>query len=383
MPRCLRFLAIICLVTIGSTRASAAKPGLLELTVDDTSHAGRLLAKNSKFCWLMTREGCVRRVELDRVSSFRKKSPEFRAFSPRVVGDRMRKEFGRQFEIARTRHYVVCAPKRKAKQYAAVFEETWKHFHLYFAVRRFQVPEPEFPLTAVVFPDRNGFQDYCRTQGVKQRNYLGIYMGNSNRVALFEPQGTSDTNFHAKPNFGRTVAFHDLFDSRAHSNSLLLRKRTNQPSPHIWGAVNSGPEATIIHEATHQLAYNTGLHSRLGWNPRWIVERLATVFEAPGIRDGSKNRTAASRINRGRFVQFGNFAADRYKTKSLESFLASDKMQVCRTLTPKPGRFPFSSSKPARASTASYLKQSPLATRFPVTPPSNAWLTSAESSPTT
>lgn len=90
--------------------------------------------------------------------------------------------------------------------------------------------------------------------------------------------------------------------------------------------MNSGPEATIIHEATHQLAYNTGLHSRIGWNPRWIVEGLATVFEAPGIRDGTKNRTAASRINRGRFVRFGNFAAERYKTKSLESFLASDKM---------------------------------------------------------
>ncbi len=34
----------------------------------------------------------------------------------------MRKEFGREFEIARTRHYVVCAPRgEKPKQYAAVF----------------------------------------------------------------------------------------------------------------------------------------------------------------------------------------------------------------------------------------------------------------------
>jgi hypothetical protein len=92
------------------------------------------------------------------------------------------------------------------------------------------------------------------------------------------------------------------------------------------GAVNSGPEATIVHEATHQLAYNTGLHSRMGGNPRWIVEGLATVFEAPGIRTASKNRTAASRINRGRFVQFRDFGAKRYKRKSLESYLASDKM---------------------------------------------------------
>jgi hypothetical protein len=222
MSCCLRLLVVTCLASVGATRASAATPGLLELTVDDTSHAGRLLAKNSKFCWLMTREGCVRRVELDRVSSFRKKSPEFRAFSPSVVGDRMRKEFGREFEIARTRHYVVCVPKGKAKQYAAVFEETWKHFHLYFAVRRFQVPEPEFPLTDVVFPDRNGFKDYCRKQGVKHLNYLGIYMGNSNRVSLFEPQGTPGTHFQAKPNFGGTVALDDLFESRHRSDSFDL-----------------------------------------------------------------------------------------------------------------------------------------------------------------
>jgi hypothetical protein len=186
MARSFCLLIVIGLVSLNSVTASAATPRLLELTVDDTLHTGRLIAKTSQYCWLMDQEGRLVRVELDRVTSFRKKSLEFRPFSSNVIGDRMRKEFGREFEIARTRHYVVCAPRGKAKQYAAVFEETWKHFHRYFAVRRFEVPEPEFPMTAVIFPYRDEFRDYCRKQGVKHLNYLGIYLGQSNRVPLFE-----------------------------------------------------------------------------------------------------------------------------------------------------------------------------------------------------
>jgi hypothetical protein len=38
---------------------------------------------------------------------------------------------------------------------------------------------------------------------------------------------------------------------------------------------------TLRHEATHQLAFNTGIHQRFGTTPRWLAEGLAMLFETP------------------------------------------------------------------------------------------------------
>src|SRR4029077_20859924 len=92
-----------------------------------------------------------------------------------------------------------------------------------------------------------------------------------------------------------------------------------------WGTVEATLKDTMIHEATHQAAFNTGLHSRIGESPKWVVEGLATVYEAPGIRNsGSAN--VKSRINRERFLWFSDYSKSRRKAKSLESFLTGDDL---------------------------------------------------------
>jgi len=82
----------------------------------------------------------------------------------------------------------------------------------------------------------------------------------------------------------------------------------------------------MIHEATHQAAFNTGLHSRVGENPKWVVEGLATVFEAPGIRNSGANIGAKMRINLERLVWFGDYSRSRRQPKSLEAFLSKDDL---------------------------------------------------------
>ena len=93
-----------------------------------------------------------------------------------------------------------------------------------------------------------------------------------------------------------------------------------------WGAVEGTLKDTMIHEATHQVAFNTGLHSRIGACPKWIVEGLATVFEAPGIRNSGAGTAVKNRINHERFIWFGNYNKTRRKAKSLEAFLSSDDL---------------------------------------------------------
>ena len=120
---------------------------------------------------------------------------------------------------------------------------------------------------------------------------LGYYLPMSNRVLLYET-GTLDA-----PTSGRSLA-----------------------------AIPDNLRDNMVHEATYQVVYNTGLHSRIGDNPRWVVEGLATVFEAPGIRNTSSSATSKFRINRGRYIDFQNFAEKRRKLVSLEEFVASDLM---------------------------------------------------------
>jgi hypothetical protein len=63
-------------------------------------------------------------------------------------------------------------------------------------------------------------------------------------------------------------------------------------------------EATIIHEATHQMAFNIGVHNRFAKTPFWVAEGLGTMFEAQGVWNSSDYPRQADRINRPRLAQF-------------------------------------------------------------------------------
>jgi hypothetical protein len=124
-----------------------------------------------------------------------------------------------------------------------------RHVHVYFAARGFAIREPEFPLVAVVFPDREKFAEYCRSEKVNPAaGLMGYYLQSSNRVALYDTASTGDL------------------------------------------------DGTIIHEAVHQVAFNLGLHRRIGDNPLWVVEGLATTFEPENFRSPLPSTPAAAKI---------------------------------------------------------------------------------------
>ena len=76
--------------------------------------------------------------------------------------------------------------------------------------------------------------------------------------------------------------------------------QTNRVSMYSMGGRGQWHETavTIIHEATHQTAYNTGVHNRFGQNPVWVVEGLGTMFEARGVWNAAAYPQAGDRINR-------------------------------------------------------------------------------------
>ncbi len=298
--------------------AAAGNPALLELRTGDKTYQGRAVAHDARAVWLMQRDGRLQHLPLEKVTQHRRVAPRFERLSASELRDSLRRELGQEFEVVGTGHYLVCARQGRAGRYAPLFEEVYRAFHVYFSARGFSIAEPEFPLVAIVFPDRASFQRYAQAEGLRlPRGVVGYYLLTSNRVALYDPDQANAAS-PAPP------------DGASSDRSLLADAVHAPPHSHPWlgwlGAIEASLRDTIIHEATHQVSFNVGLQSRVGPNPKWISEGLATLFEAPGIRNAEGRLAVSTRLNRERFVWFGNYRKSRRPAKSLQAFVSSDEM---------------------------------------------------------
>lgn len=234
---------------------------------------------------LMARDGRIWNFQPNELGDVRPTSSTFQSFSASEVRARLAGELGKSFEISGTGHYLVAHAPGQRDYWSKRFEDLYRSFVHYFRVRGFRLQEPEFPLVAIVFRSQDDFLAYARREGAQiGPNVLGYYSPVSNRISLFDIGG------------GQAKA------EDWHENA-----------------------ATIIHEAAHQTAFNTGVHRRFGSAPRWLVEGLGTMFEAEGVWDSTHRSSRPSRYNRGRLAQFKRLLASRPE-KSLEEFITNDRV---------------------------------------------------------
>lgn len=285
------------------TGSAAESDSLVEVRDGKTVTTGKLLAQDKQRAVLLDRTGRLHDLELNAIKLEATRS-QFQSLSVMDLRNQLSREFGKGFGIGSTRHYLVLAPAGRATDYAKVFEDQYATLQRYFKTRGFTLNDPQFPLVAVVFPARKDFVEYAKGEGSKaMSNMQGYYSPRTNRVALFETQG-------------RSVA------------TNIEPLQSLRPTSHsLFGTTESELKSTMIHEATHQIAYNIGLHSRLGEVPRWVVEGMATAFEPDGMRSTLAGSQPQQRINRERYLTFQNFVkSGRRPSKSLRSFIESEAL---------------------------------------------------------
>ena len=272
---CLAVFCSLAMVVSGESLFAAARQS--ELTTAAGPHRGRVLCRNDTTCWLLDQDGSLSDVRLSQVTSFRTLKNRPAAMTHAQLRDELAREFDRTLVIAASEHYLVCAPTREAARlYADTFEELYRTFRGYFSIRNIPVAEPEFALVAVVWPDARTFSEYCLRDDIRAMPGLaGYYSPQTNRVALYETD---------------------------------------------WENLRN----TIIHEGTHQVAFNTGVHSRVGETPKWLVEGLATTFEVDGVRHGQLREPVLSRVNRDRLSYFAHSRDNRGTTGRIEEVITSD-----------------------------------------------------------
>jgi hypothetical protein len=84
-------------------------------------------------------------------------------------------------------------------------------------------------------------------------------------------------------------------------------------------------DATIIHEATHQMAFNTGVHNRFAPTPSWLAEGLGTMFEAQGVWNWLSYPDRRDRVNRPRLAEFRHWLKNGRKKGDFAQLLGSDR----------------------------------------------------------
>lgn len=294
---------------------------LVELKSEQKTYIGRVTAHDDSQLWLEEQDGQFQLIEKRDVQEFKKRAGSFRPVSSTDMRALLRKELGSQYEVIGTGNYLVCGQKGSAKKFAEVFEETYRTFLQYFSVRGILPHRPEFPLVAIVFPNQAEFTTYARKDGIQAGGGLaGYYIRTTNRVALFDRETTQALRNPLPGDLDDP--FRIMMSGSSHPSRLLF----SQERPLEFAAYEgSGTRDTIIHEVTHQMAFNTGVHNRTGHNPRWLVEGLATVFEAPGIRRRDPSNKAINRVNPERFAWFQSYRKARRPAKYLQEFIANEE----------------------------------------------------------
>jgi len=318
---------IFCVLMTVAQVALAAEPALLMLEDKLQTYQGKLAAANQDVCWLLAEDGKLERVELSNVVRYGKARRKFRPLSSSQLRDQLQRQWGTAYEVSGTQHYLVCAAKGQARQYTKLFEQVYRSFYVYCSTRGFRLQEPEFPLVAIVLPDYKAFRKYCLDDKIQPTKTLkGYYLRSSNRVALYNSgqqlamQSSLPDDHTADPFAGLNITHQSI---PTLSVDIIGSLQSERVSP-IFATIEADLKQTIIHEAIHQVAFNTGLHSRIGETPKWVVEGMALVLESAGVWDRSSSQK--SRINRERYLWFREYMKSRRPNQALTRFIASDKL---------------------------------------------------------
>ncbi len=250
---------------------------------------------------VLDREGVLWSVQPEKLLKRSADDTPFKLFSGDQLHRRLLEQLPEGFQIHSTAHYLVCynTSLAYAEWCGTLFERLYWAFKNFWTRKGLTLHDPEAPLVTVIFDRQEAYANYVRKElGEATPNIVAFYSLQSNRVTMYDLTGT-----HGLPGGGR-------LGTSTQINQILM---------------DPGAErmvATVIHEATHQLAYNCGMHTRFADIPLWVSEGLAVYFETPDLRSRQGWRNIGG-VNTYRLGRFHQYARNR-GSDSLQSLVAED-----------------------------------------------------------
>ena len=265
--------------------AESAEPTVTISLENGKTCSGRLLADYRKetgvgLTALQRRDGAIEVLHSEEIAEMRTTDTPFRPMTREEAGRSLIDDLGEEYHIHMTKHFVIA--HNTSASYALwcgkLFESLYTAFTFYQSRRGFDLGEPEFPLMAVLLPNRQAFTEYAGRDMPSAEGIAAYFNRNSNRIVLYDFSEVETVRGDLQKKKKRAAADIEEFLSRP-------------------GAAAS--VTTIIHEATHQIAFNRGLFLRSGPYPLWAVEGLSMFFEVPDPRStlGWSFRGSRGKVN--------------------------------------------------------------------------------------
>ncbi|HEY1601192.1 MAG TPA: DUF1570 domain-containing protein [Pirellulales bacterium] len=226
----------------------------------------------------------------------------FKPLSSASLASRLLEELPAGFEVHTTKHYLIAynTSKTYAQWCGGLFERLYGAFTNYWSRQGFELRTPEFPLVAIVFSDEVSYGRFAQSEvGEAAKSIIGYYSLATNRMTMYDLTGVQSLR-----------AAGDRRGSLAEINQMLARPDAERMV------------ATVIHEATHQIAFNCGLQTRYADIPLWISEGIAVYFETPDL-SSKKGWGSIGSINLVRLTAFREYL-QRRPTESLRTLVADD-----------------------------------------------------------
>ena len=277
---------VLCLTSPLSSPNGFAQTDSVKVELDNRSVVGRALGYDGKQLALLLRDGQIQLfpTQADKISQLGK---PFKPYSMPQLKKAFFDEFKTRYDVSTTDNFVVVHPWGDATTWAFPFDDFHRRFVSFFEDRGFEIKEPEIPLIAMVLRSRNDFDRSLINEVQRHDSRIaGYYSRITNRITTYDPAGQ-------------------------------LRLAEDRWMYSSWA---------IIHEATHQSAFNSGVHNRFAPPPLWLAEGLATMFEARGVNDHEKFTKASDRVNRRRLGELRKFLDTPQFYDGLVNLIANDKL---------------------------------------------------------
>lgn len=257
----------------------------LEVQVSSGVISGLPVSWGSEQVLMLRSDGWLAQFPRNQVINHRLLDRNFQPAVSHEMAKTLLDEIGGSYQTAVAGPFLIVAPGDSIPVWSDRFLQLYNGFRSFCSTRQIPLREPSFLMPAIVFRTRGEFEQYAqRHDNSVSASTLGYYSLLSNRIVLYDLPNTEGAS---------------TFYSTA---------------------------STLIHEATHQTAYNTGIHDRLSEQPLWVVEGLAMLFEAPGVYDSDRYPQREMRINKLRRNSFNHyFPNERSLAEVLPVIITDDK----------------------------------------------------------
>ncbi len=290
--------------SVFSPRRPVALIALIALTLASCVFAGEATTKGG---WDEGFLNSRREALLDEFESFRRDN-----------------DFERPFKVKTTERFIFVYDTSDAylQWLSALTNEVAKAFDKFCARLELETEEPSEPPTVVVFATREEFDVYASTLrgdpfGQGKGSPTGFYDHGSNRSVIYDM--TDVEAARVANDDGAAPKDGDFSYRKLKAEAKTIKTRV----------ASGGNTSTIVHEISHQLAFNYGVFSLRLRQPDWIVEGMATTFE-PTDDDaplGWRFRNAFP-VNEQRLRDFVLAANDDENLALLDDIVASDRFET-------------------------------------------------------